>query len=119
MFQQNGASSDRTKHRESCKRKASSHLDSKREHRDEELVGNFQEDELFKICKIGIGKRSNSTSPAKTPTGKPKVRDSTLIKINAKVTNKEKEPVEEMEFEEAASENIRNEAVTMDKRQTL
>ncbi|CAS01183.1 Protein CBG26744 [Caenorhabditis briggsae] len=118
MFQQNGASSDRTKHRESCKRKASSHLDSKREHRDE-LVGNFQKDELFKICEIGIGKRRNSTSPGKTPTGKPKVRDSTLIKINTKVTNKKKEPVEEMEFEEAASENIRNEAVTMDKRQTL
>ncbi|PIC36497.1 hypothetical protein B9Z55_015465 [Caenorhabditis nigoni] len=42
-----------------------------------------------------------------------------LIKINGNDITVEEDPIEEMEYEEAASENIRNEAVTIDRLKTL
>ncbi|UMM16596.1 hypothetical protein L5515_013540 [Caenorhabditis briggsae] len=67
-----------------------------------------KKDELFKICKVRSVKEKQLEVVEENTGWKTESTKLYLITIEGKVTLKEKEPVEEMEFEETPSENIRD-----------
>ncbi|CAP32703.2 Protein CBG14032 [Caenorhabditis briggsae] len=70
--------------------------------------------ELFKICKVRSVKEKQLEVVKKNTDWKTKSTVLYLITINRKVLEKENEPVEKMEYEEAASGNVQNNTVPMD-----
>ncbi|CAO4384808.1 unnamed protein product [Caenorhabditis nigoni] len=73
-----------------------------------------QKDELFKICKIRSEKEKQLEVVDENTDWKTESTKLYLITIEGKVRSKEQEPVQEMEFQETTSEDIQNDAVTMD-----
>ncbi|ULT81523.1 hypothetical protein L3Y34_011465 [Caenorhabditis briggsae] len=74
----------------------------------------YDADELFKICKVRSVKEKQLEVVKKNTDWKTKSTVLYLITINRKVLEKENEPVEKMEYEEAASGNVQNNTVPMD-----
>ncbi|UMM40835.1 hypothetical protein L5515_017345 [Caenorhabditis briggsae] len=73
-----------------------------------------KKDELFKICKVRSVKEKQLEVVKKNTDWKTKSTELYLITINRKVSEEENEPVEKMEYEEAASGNVQNNTVPMD-----